>query len=109
MKGWIGFDLDGTLAEYTEWKGPTHIGEPIRPMIELAGKYLREGVNVKIFTARASSNNPERDKSIIAIQKWSVDVFGCILGITAEKDYGMIDLYDDRCHRVECNTGRILA
>lgn len=24
--GWIGVDLDGTLAEYSHWKGETHIG-----------------------------------------------------------------------------------
>lgn len=32
MGGWIGVDLDGTLAEYTGWKGVEHIGEPITPI-----------------------------------------------------------------------------
>lgn len=109
MKGWIGFDLDGTLAVYDGWKGPEHIGEPIPSMVELAKSFIAKGTEIKIFTARVSSNNPERIKSVCAIMDWSEKVFGRIVGITAEKDYGMIDLYDDRCHRVECNSGKILA
>jgi len=27
-KGWVGVDLDGTLAHYDGWKGADHIGEP---------------------------------------------------------------------------------
>lgn len=33
-KGWIGVDLDGTLAHYEGWKGVEHIGEPIPAMVE---------------------------------------------------------------------------
>lgn len=109
MNGWIGFDLDGTLAEYDDWKGPEHIGAPIAPMVELVKSFISKGVVVKIFTARVSSTNPVKDAARIAIMKWCFDVFGRVLDITAEKDYGMIELYDDRCHRVEYNTGKILA
>lgn len=109
MSEWIGFDLDGTLAVYDGWKGPEHIGEPIKPMVELAKSFIANGTEIKIFTARVSSNNPERMKSISAIMEWSKKVFGRVIDMTSEKDYGMIDLYDDRCHRVECNTGKILA
>ena len=109
MKGWIGFDLDGTLAEYNGWEGPEHIGAPIMPMVELAKSFIAEGTEIKIFTARVSSNNPDRIKSTRAINDWSNKVFGRIIDMTSEKDYGMIDLYDDRCHRVEFNSGRILA
>jgi len=31
---WIGVDLDGTLAHYDGWKGPTHIGAPIHKMVQ---------------------------------------------------------------------------
>ena len=48
MKPWVGFDLDGTLAEYTEWKGPTHIGKPIPKMVDLAKRYEKEGIGIKI-------------------------------------------------------------
>lgn len=34
FKGWIGVDLDGTLAEYDGWKGPDEIGAPVEPMVE---------------------------------------------------------------------------
>lgn len=27
--GWIGVDLDGTLAIYDVWRGANHIGEPV--------------------------------------------------------------------------------
>ena len=109
MQGWVGFDLDGTLAEYHGWQGAEHIGAPIMPMVELAKNLMASGVHVKIFTARVASNNPERMRAVGAIIDWSKEVFGCILDMTAEKDYAMTDLYDDRCHRVECNTGKILA
>lgn len=32
--GWIGVDLDGTLAHYDHWRGETHIGPPIAPMVD---------------------------------------------------------------------------
>ena len=35
-KKWIGFDLDGTLAEYNGWEGIEHIGKPIKPIVEAA-------------------------------------------------------------------------
>jgi hypothetical protein len=34
--GWIGVDLDGTLAIYGGWTGPRSIGEPVPKMLELA-------------------------------------------------------------------------
>jgi hypothetical protein len=36
--GWIGVDLDGTLAQYGEFKGRDHIGEPIAPMLDKVKK-----------------------------------------------------------------------
>ncbi len=43
MKEWIGVDLDGTLAHYTGWKGPEHIGEPIEEMAERVREWLSKG------------------------------------------------------------------
>lgn len=31
--GWIGVDLDGTLAVYDEWRGVSHIGAPVPAML----------------------------------------------------------------------------
>lgn len=52
-KGWIGVDLDGTLAHYDGWKGPEHIGAPIPAMVERVKAWLAEGKEVRISTARA--------------------------------------------------------
>lgn len=53
-KGWYGFDLDGTLAKYDGWKGIDHIGEPVKPMVDLIKRMHDEGKVVKIMTARAA-------------------------------------------------------
>lgn len=50
--GWIGVDLDGTIAEYHGWVSPTHIGAPIPKMVERVKVWLSEGKEVRIFTAR---------------------------------------------------------
>jgi len=104
---WRGVDLDGTLAEYHGWLGVGNIGKPIHSMLQRVNKWIEEGETVKIFTARVCSTNPEREEEIKAIQEWSLQHIGIILEVTAEKDYGMIELWDDRCIRVEHNTGRI--
>lgn len=53
-EGWIGFDLDGTLAKYDGWNGIDHIGEPIEPMVSLIKVLHAEGKTVKILTARVA-------------------------------------------------------
>lgn len=52
--GWYGFDLDGTLAVYDKWEGIDHIGEPVKPMVDLIKKFHDEGKVVKILTARVA-------------------------------------------------------
>ena len=53
-KGWYGFDLDGTLAKYDKWEGFDHIGEPIKPMVDLIKRMHDEGKVVKVLTARVA-------------------------------------------------------
>lgn|SRR5574341_1429708 len=98
MTGWIGVDLDGTLAHYDEWRGPDHIGEPIPAMIERVNRWFAEGREVRIFTARTERHD--------LIRSWCVVYLGRILPITATKDFGMVELWDDRCVQVVPNTGR---
>ncbi len=105
MNGWIGVDLDGTLAQYDGWKGIEHIGEPVPLMLGFIKDLIAKGNIVKIFTARFN----EGPTAIKYIQDWCVKHGLPPLEVTARKDFGMITLYDDRCHRVEENTGRILA
>lgn len=64
-KGWYGFDLDGTLAVYDKWEGIDHIGEPVKPMVDLIRKMHAEGKVVKILTARvAPMHNENTDPSL---------------------------------------------
>ena len=105
--GWIGCDLDGTLALYDGWKGAEHIGEPIPLMLERVKNWLAEGVTVKIVTARVSG--PDMAVAFDAIEKWCNQHIGQVLPITNKKDFGMIVLYDDRCVQVERNTGVLIG
>lgn len=105
-KGWIGVDLDGTLAKYEGWVSPTHIGEPILPMVERVKKWIKEGKTVKIMTARVSKDQGEEiDNCKKAIELWCEKHIGQKLEITNEKDFSMIELWDDRCVRVISNMG----
>lgn len=106
--GWIGVDLDGTLAVFDYWRGPSHIGEPILPMVKLVKALLRDGQEVRIFTARVSFAD-QREACRMAIDEWCLKVFGQTLPVTHEKDFQMLALYDDRCIQVETNTGRLLG
>ncbi|MGL5936174.1 MAG: hypothetical protein ACRCZI_11210 [Cetobacterium sp.] len=112
--GWIGVDLDGTLARYDGWRGAEHIGEPVEPMVRQVGVWLADGVQVKIFTARVSSDgSAARDldaaKARIAISAWCEKHLGVALPITNIKDYAMIELWDDRAIQVQKNTGRLIT
>lgn len=101
MSGWIGVDLDGTLAEYDGWKGPDHIGEPVPSMAFRVRKWLADGRDVRIFTARASV--PEQ---VPPVRAWCERHFGVALAVTNVKDFAMVELWDDRAVQVEPNTGR---
>ena len=100
MSGWIGVDLDGTLAHYDGWHGPEHIGDPIPTMLDRVRGWLVEGKRVKIFTARASVPT-----YVPPITAWleAHDLSG--LEVTCIKDFEMIELWDDRCIQVIPNTG----
>ena len=100
MNEWIGVDLDGTLAEYSGFKGPDVIGRPIPEMVDRVKDWIADGKKVKIFTARACV--PEH---IIYVERWVVEHIGYKLEVTNIKDYGMIELWDDRAVRVRYNQG----
>jgi len=123
-KGWIGFDLDGVLAEYHGFQNTFEIGAPIPCMVTKVKQLLADGWQVKIFTARVDGGiifgqmNPSLDRNIVElyrqvglitkmIQDWTEKHIGARLPVTCQKDAGMQCLYDDRCVQVENNTGRI--
>lgn len=111
MMGWIGVDLDGTLAHYDGWKGERHIGEPIPVMVARVIEWVKSGREVRIFTARVTENltggksraSPDEMRHII--RAWCKTHLGFELPITNVKDYQMIELWDDRAVQVIPNTG----
>jgi len=115
---WIGVDLDGTLARYNGWQGVNHIGEPIPLMVDRVKLWLSQGKCVKIFTARMHGHGvPDLDPNtetktvdaLTPIQNWCQKHIGQVLPVTNVKDFGMIELWDDRAVQVECNTGVMIG
>lgn len=100
LDGWIGVDLDGTLAAYDHWRGHHQIGAPIPEMAKRVMRWVTEGRTVKIFTARAS--NPE---CIPPIKQWLEDNGFPPFEITNIKDFQMDELWDDRAVQVQFNRG----
>ena len=112
MNGWIGVDLDGTLAIHDEWQGLEHVGAPVPAMVAHVRRWLADGWDVRIFTARANpaGQTPEEFKRTIrTIETWCETHLGRALPVTCEKDMFLQELYDDRAVQVEKNTGRFLA
>jgi hypothetical protein len=108
--GWIGVDLDGTLAKYDGWRGVYHVGEPVPLMLHRVKVWRAEGRDVRIFTARIwTDGTQERDsearKARLVIEVWLQKHLGEVLPITNAKDFEMAELWDDRCVRVLPNTG----
>lgn len=105
-KDWIGVDLDRTLAFYDHWRGPTHIGEPIQPMVDRVKEWLAQGKHIKIFTARVADPDPHAVAEITrAIQEWCEEHIGERLEVTNVKDWFMVELWDDRAVGVYPNAG----
>lgn len=104
MKGWIAVDFDGTLATYAG--NNTIMGQPIVPMIRRVKSWLAKGHEVRIFTARVSFKDEEKNKAVTeAIQEWCVTHIGQKLAVTCIKDYACVQLWDDKAIRVIKNTG----
>lgn len=97
---WIGVDLDGTLARADSWKGMSVIGEPVPLMVRRVRAWIDKGLTVKVLTARAC--DPE---GVAATQAWLVAQGLPALEVTDRKDFGMVELWDDRAIQVVHNTG----
>lgn len=104
--GWIGIDLDGTLAFYDVWRGIEHVGAPIPAMAERVREWAARGQPMKIFTARVSVPEPERSAVIGHIHDWLRLHDLPVLEVTNVKDFAMIELWDDHAVQVQPNTGR---
>jgi hypothetical protein len=102
-KGWIGVDLDGTLAFHDANSPMIKIGDPVPLMLKRVKAMIEKGHRVKIFTARAQDSD-----QILLIRKWLLNNGLPSLEITNIKDYNMIKLFDDRAVQVESNTGKLI-
>ena len=105
-QGWIGVDLDGTLARHDRTTEFPRIGEPIPKMLERVKQMLNEGYEVRIMTARVAYDYQGFQEQLI--KEWCKEHIGSELAVTCQKDYSMIELWDDRAIRVERNTGEII-
>jgi hypothetical protein len=115
--GWIGVDLDGTLAMYDGWKDGA-IGAPIPAMVERVKRWLAEGKDVRIFTARVcvldavsheSGRRADREfaeQQVTQIQDWCERHIGQRLPVTNVKDFACVEIWDDRAVQVIINTGQ---
>lgn len=119
MSGWIGVDFDATLAFYDGWKGPEELGPPVPKMLDRVKAWLAEGREVRIFTARVGATGlknqdgtPDDERFAQAqrekIEAWCMKHLGQKLQVTASKDFGMVELWDDRCRQVQPNTGELV-
>ena len=92
---WIGVDLDGTLAKHDLWISKHHIGKPVPQMMKRVKMWIDRGIRVKIVTARAS----EAD-GIPPVKSWLKKQGLPELEVTNQKDFSMIELWDDRAVQV---------
>lgn len=115
-KGWIGVDLDGTLAYFDRHSSIASIGKPIEPMLVRVMAWLQRGIEVRIVTARVAAYQRSNDDGVVdstefaetqrkMITEWCLENIGVALESTATKDFQMIQLWDDRCVQVISNTG----
>lgn len=102
--GWIGVDLDKTLAKYPSGGGMEMIGNPIPAMVSRVLDWCNAGKDVRIFTARAAV--PEL---VPAVEAWCLEHLGRKLPVTNQKDFSTIAIYDDIAIQVEANTGRLIG
>jgi hypothetical protein len=135
--GWIGVDLDGTLAQYPatehgKWAYAwNHIGDPVPAMLARVKAWIAEGKEVRIVTARVFPyihGNPAfthaysyEQTCLVSGEKFQIrdmlDVVyaycgkhvGEYLPVTCAKDWKMVELWDDRAVQVIPNTGKTLA
>lgn len=127
MNGWYAVDFDGTLAEYNGWQGAGHVGAPIERTVRRVKKWLKDGKEVRVFTARVyvpdyregttkdanwwsdwATRSREAEEAREAIENFCREQFGQTLKVTCQKDYSMVLLLDDRALQCYPNTGELV-
>jgi hypothetical protein len=104
-------DFDGTLAKEVKPYNPKEAGPPIKSTIKLVKQWMKDREKIVIFTSRVCSTAHTITEIRYArklITAWCRHYLGKSFPITAEKHPKAI-MYDNRAHRIETNTGKILA
>lgn len=106
---WIGVDLDGTLAHHDRGAGVGSVGAPVPLMVARVRAWLAAGRQVRIVTARAcgQAGLVDQREQVAMVRAWCLLHLGQALEVTASKDFDMVELWDDRAHAVQTNTGRV--
>jgi hypothetical protein len=102
--GWIGVELDGTLAHYEKNQQRLSIGEPVAKMHMRVKQWLMVGIDVRLFTARAAD-----PQMLPVITAWLKQHHLEKMKLTFKKDFAMSQFWDDRGIHVVSNTGEIAA
>lgn len=114
--GWIGVDLDGTLAEVFPARGIGWIGDPVPSMVQRVKDWVAAGRDVRIVTARVSGTAMREMSSFIdtgrqvefqrgMIDMWMDKHLGMRLPVTCDIQFGLLEYWDDRSIPVIRNKG----
>ena len=68
--GWIGVDLDGTLAHYDPQHNIEVIGDPIDAIEFRIRQWVESGIEVRVFTARGTD-----EQLVQGVKKWMAIFF----------------------------------
>jgi hypothetical protein len=102
-------DFDRTLAQYESWeKNGTDIGPPIPLMVNRVKGWLDQGLDVRIFTARASCKGERLTSEVKLIQDWCETHIGRRLPVQNYKDFDTVEIWDDLAVAVIPNTGIVV-
>ena len=97
--------LHGTLAVFDRWGNIGDIGEPIEKMKKRVLAWIKEGITIKIFTARAS--DPETTS---LIRKWLfLNGFMLDMEITNILGDDCAMIFSDKTREVIFNTGIVVS
>lgn len=99
---WYGVDFDGTLTEEgTGWEDP----RPVLKMVARVKAWLAEGKDVRIFTARVCNGDLHNQRAVVTA--WCIKHLGQPLTVTNEKDWDIMEIWDDKAIGIIHNTGDI--
>jgi len=104
----IFIDFDRTLCYYDKTMGRAEIlGQPIPEMANRVKKWIAQGKEVVIFTARVHPINKRHKELGEKISNWCLEHLGKKLEVTCMKHPNMDFLIDDKAISILPNTGKV--